>query len=154
MVAEMIYCFREAYINVAYAAGHIKETAKFAYIEALINIVVSLILVHRFELLGVAIGFLAAGLFRLIAQVIYIKKHILYRPIKKFAKSFLSLFITSAAVIVLSFLVLPLKTISGYFEWALNAVIAFVICLVALLGISLIIFKNELKKIVRRKKVK
>ncbi len=54
--AEAVYCFRSPYINVAYAAGHFKQTSKYAYIEAALNITISILLVHRIGLVGVAVG--------------------------------------------------------------------------------------------------
>ena len=152
MVAEMLYCFREAYINAAYAAGHIKETAKYAYIEAAVNAAVSLALVHNFGLLGIAIGYLSAVIFRLVAQAFYLKDNILQRPILKFVKTFVSLFLIPSIVVIALMQILPLDNIGSYFDWIVNAVIVFGICFVGLLGISLVAFKGELKKIIGRKK--
>ena len=56
LAAELAYCVRDPYTNVAYAAGHFKQTAKYAYAEASINIALSVILVQIWGLNGVAIG--------------------------------------------------------------------------------------------------
>ncbi len=44
------------HLNLAYAANKFKEITVPAYIEALLNIVISVILVHKFGLVGVAVG--------------------------------------------------------------------------------------------------
>ena len=46
-LAEFVYCVRDPYISVAYSAGKFKETAISAYIEAGLNIVISVILIQK-----------------------------------------------------------------------------------------------------------
>ena len=151
MTAEMLYCFREPYINATYAAGHFKQTAKYAYIEVSINIVLSLILVHKFDLAGVALSFLIAIVYRLIAQVIYLRKNILNRPLRRFGKTVVLFFVPCLGVVLLSNLLLPLEAINGYFHWALNGFAVFGITLVILVCVSLIGYRSELKTIVGKK---
>ena len=55
-------------------ANKFKELTKPAFIEAGINIVVSLVLVNKFGLIGVAIGTLCAMIYRMIYQVYFTKK--------------------------------------------------------------------------------
>ena len=83
IVAEMVFCLREPYVGMTYVANRFKDFTKIAYIEAGINIVLSVILVRHFGILGVAIGTLVAMIFRSVAHVIYLKKEILQRSIWK-----------------------------------------------------------------------
>lgn len=78
-IAEATYCYRDSFVAAAYSVGHFKQTAKYAYIEAAINITVSLSLVFALGLVGVAIGTLSAMIYRMIMQVVYVKKNIVYR---------------------------------------------------------------------------
>ena len=71
LLAEGFYCMREPYVELAYQSNKFKEIKKYAYIEALINILISLLLVSKFELLGVAVGTLAAMFYRTVFHVIY-----------------------------------------------------------------------------------
>ena len=86
MTAECIYCLRDPYVSVAYAMGHFKQTAKYAYAEAILNIMISIILVYKFGIIGVAVGTLISMLYRMIMQIIYLKNNILYRPVRKWLR--------------------------------------------------------------------
>lgn len=151
MLAEGIYCFREPYINTAYAAGHFKQTAKYAYIEVALNVVISVVLVQFFDLVGVTIGFLTAVVFRMVAHVFYLKKNILYRPVRKCVKMVVSLFVPATVSIVLCKAVLPLEHITNFIDWAVNAVIVGVIALVVLAVPSLFFYRTEIKKIIGKR---
>ena len=151
MSAEMIYCLREPYINAAYAVGHFKQTAVFAYIEVGINVAISLPLVHRFGLVGVAIGLLVAMLFRMVAHIIYLKRNILNRPYRRFFKVAACYLVTSGIVIVLMKGLLPFNTVGGYFGWVISGCATFGICLVCLLGVTVVFFRDEMKKIIGKR---
>lgn len=148
MVAELIYCFREPYINAAYAAGHFKQTVKFAYIESALNIIISLILVHKLNLLGVAIALLVSMTYRMVAHVIYLKNNILHLPIYNFVKLAVVFFSTALFVTVLSYLVLPLSEINSYWSWIVCAIFVGMIGMVSFGAVSLVFFKPMLQKII------
>ena len=130
MIAEAIYCYRDPYVSIAYASGKFKETAKYAYIEAISNIVISVLLVIRFGLVGVAVGTFVSMCYRLIVHVIYAKKHILYRPISKFVASFARSAIILGISVVLAFFATRVMP-SSYGGWIVMAVA--VACIVALM---------------------
>lgn len=87
MLAEAIYCLRDPYVSMAYVSGHFKQTAKYAYVEATMNIVVSVLLVKHFGLIGVAIGTLVSMFYRMIMHVYYLKINLIQRPIRKSSKN-------------------------------------------------------------------
>ena len=120
LIAEAIYCYRDPYVSIAYASGKFKETAKYAYIEAISNIVISVLLVIRFGLVGVAVGTFVSMCYRLIVHVIYAKKNILYRPISKFAASFARSAIILGISVVLAFVVM-FKLPTSYGGWIIMA---------------------------------
>jgi len=153
MLAEMIYCLREPYINVAYAAGHFKQTVKYAYIEVAINIGVSLMLVKQYNLLGVALGFLCALIFRFVAHIIYLKKNILMRPIQKSIKMMACFFAVTSISFVCANWILPLDQIQSYVQWFLYAIVVFIFVLVMLLLASWLVYKEELMRIIGRKRI-
>lgn len=78
-LAQASYCLRLPYNIMVLAAGHYKQTQWSAVIEATINVVLSIILVFKFGLIGVAIGTLAAMIYRTVYLVIYLSKNIIYR---------------------------------------------------------------------------
>ena len=75
--AEMVYCMSLTYNNLVWAAGHIKQTEWISYMEAGINISISVILVKLYGIIGAAIGTLLAFVFNTIANYNYVNKKIL-----------------------------------------------------------------------------
>ena len=89
ILAEYIYCVRAPYDAVIYAAGRFKETALSAYIEAGINIALSIALVNWLGLEGIAIGTLTGMTFRMIYMVVYLSRHVVHRSAVKCVKRIL-----------------------------------------------------------------
>lgn len=83
-IASAFSCFRIPYQTIVEAAGHFKQTRNGAVIEAGLNIIISLILISKFGLTGVAIGTLVATVFRSVQYAIYLSKHIVKRNIMIF----------------------------------------------------------------------
>ena len=87
--AESVYCIRDPYQNLAYQANHFKYISKYAYTEAVLNIILSIILVIKFGLIGVAIGTLISMIYRTYCQVVYLENNLVYRNRKQFLKYFI-----------------------------------------------------------------
>ena len=119
-LAQAAYCLRLPYNIMVLAAGHYKQTQWSAIIEAGINIVVSVVLVFRFGLVGVAIGTLAAMTYRTIYLVCYLSHQIIYRPIKFFVKHV----VTDCLSVVL--LLGVIQAFSEYFQMAELSYIAWI----------------------------
>lgn len=77
VLANMIYVIREPYRLLVLAGGKFKETNFGSIGEAVINLGLSFILIIKFGLIGVAIGTLAAMVFRLCYLLWYLKRDIL-----------------------------------------------------------------------------
>lgn len=75
--ANMVYCLRLPYNSLVLSAGHFKQTQRSAIIEMLLNIVISVAMVIRFGLIGVAIGTLVAMVYRSVYFAWYSMKFIL-----------------------------------------------------------------------------
>ena len=98
VLAEMVYTIRDPYVSVVYAAGKFEETAKSAYIEAGINIVLSVALVSRFGLVGIGLGTLIGMTYRMIYLIIYIRKYILtYSIVRTIKRLIISIFSISVS---------------------------------------------------------
>lgn len=77
ILANMIYVIREPYRLLVLAGGKFKETNFGAFAEAIINLGMSLLLIAKFGLIGVAVGTLVAIAFRLIYLIWYLHKDII-----------------------------------------------------------------------------
>lgn len=84
--SALLYCLRMPYHSMIIAAGHFRQTQLAAYGEAAMNVLLSILLVHRYELSGVAFATLAATGFRMIYYAIYLSQNILHRSVGIFAK--------------------------------------------------------------------
>lgn len=147
VLAEFVYCIRDPYVAVAYASGKFRETSKYAIIEALINIVISVILVQSLGLAGIAIGTLIAMVYRMIAHVIYLQKNILFRSLKHFVKKML-VFTFSGSCVVLLARFLKVDRCINMGQWLVNAVIVGIGSVLVITLISSIFFKSTVKKLV------
>ncbi len=74
LLSEAIYLIKLPHLNLSYTANKFKEIEKIAFAEAAINIIISLLLVKKFGLAGVAAGTCAAMLFRMVFQVRFTEK--------------------------------------------------------------------------------
>ena len=89
VIANMIYVIREPYRLLILAAGKFRETNFGAIIEALINIIISIVLICRLGILGVAIGTLVAIVFRFAYFLWYLSKDIIKRKYMTLAPNIL-----------------------------------------------------------------
>jgi len=140
-------CLRVPYFRVIKAAGHFKETQIGAFISTGINVVVSLVLVFRFGLMGVAIGMLSAMLFHTCYFVFYLSKNILSRS----SLIFVRYLICDALIFALNFIVtgcFSLGSIS-YISWFWLAVKVGVVAVVIAVAVNLFVNFNICKGILK-----
>ncbi len=90
-IAQFIYILREPYRVLVLAAGKFKETNIGSYLEAILNLSISILLVRKFGLIGVALGTFVAILYRYAYLLIYIHKEIIHT---KFMDSIVEIFIS------------------------------------------------------------
>lgn len=121
IAAEGVYCLRNPYSSIVFASGHFKQTKTGAYIEAIINITISLFLVKKLGITGVAIGTLVAMLFRTIQYVVYLSKYILQRSIVFFIKRMV-LLLCSICLTTFIFSLFDIS-VARYDQWILYALV-------------------------------
>lgn len=143
VVAEALYLLKFPHLNLAYSADKFKEISRPAFVEAGLNIIISVSLVPFFGLIGVAIGTIVAMLYRLIFHVYYTSKIVPGRHQFIFYRK-LILFIIATAIGVAGCLFVPVGN-GTVMSWIWHAVLYSVIIGVVLLTISLLFFRNEIK---------
>lgn len=147
--SAVIYCFRFPYSAVITAAGHFKQTKWGAYGEALLNITVSIILVWKLGLVGVAIGTVIAMSFRLIYSVVYLSRHILHRSVLVFIKRLIVNITILVLAIMCCNLFVPKIGISYYFQWIWCACAVFVLSIMWSFVLNYAIYKHNVVKIMK-----
>lgn len=142
VVSEYIWAIRLPYSSLTLAAGHFKETRIGAWIECIINIVISVILVNKFGLIGVTFGTIVAMLIRTIEFVYHTNKFILNRSIwNSIIKILLIILETIMIVTICKFL--PLLDNTNYINWIINAIIVASVSSLLTIVINFIFYKKE-----------
>lgn len=143
--AYMTYCYRLPYNTMVLAAGHYKQTQSSAWIEMIINIIISVLTVIKFGLIGVAVGTLVAMLYRSIYLAWYLSKNILNRPLKYFIKHML----VNCTTLTIMIYVSHWFTITEYTYvlWVLLALKVASVSLLICIIIDFIFYKDEFKQI-------
>ena len=116
---------------------------KNSYIEAGINIVISLLLVNKYGLVGVGIGTLAAMAFRSIDYIRYLSKNIIFWDIKKTAYKYI-INIIAFTIVFLCVRGLKFDQINSIGQWIVYAVITTLITVSVNLTINFVLNKNEI----------
>lgn len=80
-VAGAFSCFRIPYQTITEAAGHFKQTRNGAFVEAGLNIGISVLAVSRFGLVGVAAGTVVATIFRSVQYSVYLSRNLINRSL-------------------------------------------------------------------------
>jgi len=133
-------------INVA---GAFKETQNGAIIEALINIIVSLVLFFftPLGLYGLLIGTVCSYIYRTSDVIIYVYKHLIERNILKYVK-LISVNTVTAIILYILFNVLFPVTAATFIQWIIKAIIISLMTTVAYIISNYCINHDEMKKVV------
>ena len=124
--------------------GHFKETQTGAIVEAIINIVISIIFVNFYGLIGVAIGTLIAMIYRTLYLISYIGKYILVRN-NRFVVKLFFVDLLICAIICLCFINVDILA-NSYYSWALSAVFTFGIIFTIIIVINIIFYFTYVQK--------
>lgn len=148
VLAFAMQCYRIPYFRLIKAAGNYKETQNGALISMILNILISVVLVKKFGLIGVAAGTFAALLFHTFYFVRYLSKRIMNRSIVFFLKHLLVDFL----VVVLSvfFIHLYMGTADGYLAWGIMAVKVMASITVISLFINRIFYHREMSEMITK----
>lgn len=155
-LAQAAYCLRLPYNIMVLAAGHYKQTQASAIIEAAINVVISVVLVFKFGLIGVAIGTLSAMIYRTIYLVCYLSKNILYRKIGLFLKHLMVDAITVVLLVAVVKIFPDFFVLSdlNYISWIILAVKTAVVGVVICVLVNILLYGNKVRQLIELKKIK
>ena len=118
-LASVFNCFRIPYRTTTIAIGHYKQTRNGAIIEAVINIVVSVLCTIKFGVIGVAIGSLCAMATRSYEFADYLSKNIIHRSMNYyFSHVFITLSILLSVYLVSRTYIAYASTWVGWFACA------------------------------------
>lgn len=144
LVSEAIYIVKYPHLNLAYDADKFKEITKPSFTEAIINIVVSVALVGKLGLVGIAIGTTVAMIYRMAFHVYFTSKIVPNRPQHVFYKKFFLFALVSVAGATICYRCFPLVDYSVS-NWTLHAVVYSAMLGIVYLCVSAVFFRNELR---------
>lgn len=147
LISEALYLVKIPHMNLSYSANKFKEITIPAFIEAGLNIVISVILVSKFGLMGVTIGTMVGMTYRTIFHVYYTSK-LIPRPQKIFYKKFFLFSVTAVLGFFICYKLIPIVNIS-VLGWIIHAVIYSIIIGGIYFFISIMFFRNELNFFVK-----
>ncbi len=124
VLAEAVFCIRQPYVTIVQAAGKYKETRNGAAAEAIINLVISLVLVNFIGLEGIVIGTLIANAFRTVQYMLYSYKELLEQKAWSFVKMVLWHCLNSAIAIIIYFLLEGFIGQNTWFTWIASGFIS------------------------------
>ena len=141
-------CLRVPYFRIIKAAGHYKETQNGAFISMILNIVISVILVFKFQLVGGALGTIVAMLYHTVYFAWYLRNSILHRKFYHFIKHM----VVDVVAGIISFIVtnfISMGTMS-YMGWIIYAVkIAAIVGIITGI-INITLYRNEFAYLVKK----
>jgi O-antigen/teichoic acid export membrane protein len=143
--AAFLYCVRTPYHSTVMAAGHFKQTRVAAYGETIINIGLSVLLVGKLGLAGVAIGTVVSTAFRYGYYIVYLSKHILQRSCKK---AFMRIGVNMFAIVLSALAGYGIYTWinqDGYLWWAVSGAIATTLAVLITLGLNTVFYRKQMR---------
>lgn len=147
ILAELFWSIRLPYNSITLAAGHFKETKKGAWVEVFSNLIISIILVFKFGMVGVAIGTLVAMIIRTIEFIYHSSKYILERSFWNAAKRILLLFFELVLLVPIGVYICNKYTIKEYTTWIVMAIIVTLTVSVIVILMNLLVYKNDAKSV-------
>ena len=146
LLAEAVYCIRQPYHSIIIAAGHFRQTNKYAFLEAGINICLSIILVIRYGLLGVAIATLVAVTYRTAFCAVYLQRNILYRSAKAFLVRQIVTIANSALIVITVRFSFQITSIQSYKTWCITGALVMVIACAITLLFDLVFYRKDVSE--------
>lgn len=148
IVAEIFFCMRTPYLSMVQAAGHYKNTKKYAYMEAAINVVLSVILVQFIGIVGTAVGTLAANAFRTAQYSAYISKNLVKRKKHCTAKRLLWILLNIVVVVLICYPFTSKMAALSWRNWMFCGIASFAVSATCCIVSSFLFYKNDLQGLI------
>lgn len=147
VIAYAAMCLRVPYFRIIKAAGHYKETQNGSFIQMFINVILSVVLIFKYGLNGVAAGTLIAMFYHTTYFAWYLRKNILNRNFRYYIKHICVDILTSLLCVILTKNI-TLREIS-YISWVIMALKVTMISILVSVIINLIIYHKIFQNTIR-----
>lgn len=146
--AYTVRCLRTPYNMIILAAGHFKQTQQCHIVAAVVNLLLSVVGVRRWDLPGIAFGTFVAMAYQTTWMAWYVSKHLLRRSFAYYTRHILA----DTVILVLVWFAIQwikLSTVS-YIGWFLMALQVAGIALVITVLVTIICFCKDIKNMLRK----
>lgn len=144
-IANAMHCLRLPYNTLILAVGHYKQTQGNYIVAAILNVVISVVLVNFFGLIGVAIGTIVAMGYQTLWMMNYDSNYIIQWSKRTIIEQ-MAVDVITAVFLAAVYYFTPL-TADSYFQWVMTAVIVFIINFIIILIINMIFYKSKIFKL-------
>lgn len=144
VLAEIVFCIRQPYLTLVQAAGKYEETKIGAAVEAIVNLVSSIILVNFIGINGVIVGTILANLIRTSQYAWFVSKRILNRSLAEIIKRVGWIFATTSFAVILALKVMRMISIDSWGKWIICGFISLLITSFFSLLMSLLFYRKDL----------
>ncbi len=144
-IAFMAEGLRWPYYNMILACNHYRQTQSNYIVAAILNILLSVILVIRFGLVGVALGTLIALVYQMVWMAWYNAKNLIQWPFSESVKQFLVDVVSYATAYLLTFRLEMLSV--TYTSWVILAVKCALIWIIVIFAFNIIFCRRYMYQI-------
>lgn len=142
-VAEGIFCIRQPYVTIVQAAGKYKETRNGAAVEAILNLVTSLILVNVIGIDGVIVGTLVANIFRTSQYAIFSSQYLLNRKVLYSIGRCGWHLGNTVCIVALCNPILKVLAVDSWGKWILSGAICFIIAMIVTVVSGWMVYRKD-----------
>lgn len=129
------------------AAGHFRQTQGAAMIEAVLNIVVSVLLIFKFGIVGVVLGTCVSYAYRTTYILLYQERHFLPGTLKKTLLRVARSLLTSSVVMAVFFGVVN-PSINSWIDWFVSAVLMCCFSGLFIVGVNALFEMDKMRMVV------
>ena len=145
VLANAIHCLRLPYHVMIKAVGEYKQTQNSYLIAAIMNIFISILMVRKFGLIGVAIGTLISMIYHTLWLVLYNSKNMLKWSLRKTFYQFI------IDIVCIVFVLLAISRISldriNYISWIFMAIKSVVLSGSVMILVNILAYNRNMKKL-------
>ena len=146
ILSEYIFAVQLPYRSLIHGAGHFKETKIGAWVECILNILISIILVFKLGLIGVIIGTLISLSIRTLEFIVHANKNILKRKVKYSLKIIAAMLFETILIILISKCI-PSFLNNSFSNFIVYSLIELMVSMIIVFTINYQIYKNNYKKL-------
>ena len=144
-ISEYVYMICLPYRTLIFSAGKFKEIRRGSWIEAILNIIISILLVNKFGIVGVAIGTIIAMSYRAVELIYFANKNILECRNSRIIKRVVLIIIETVLINIICYFA-NIGYSGTIINWVINALITFSISSILVFVINLVIYKKEFQE--------